>query len=122
MFRYVGAIIIPQATGLTTPVLALFGMLGNALPVTPGGLGVGEAAFDRLFNLAGFAGGASMLLGWRSGMLPLCAVGCLFYVMGVNLSVSTKRIIVNWCARWHRGKERSDEIEQSGPKREASLE
>jgi len=64
MFRYVGAIIIPQATGLTTPVLALFGMLANALPVTPGGLGVGEAAFDRLFNLAGFTGGASMLLGW----------------------------------------------------------
>ena len=95
MFGYTGRILIPQATGLTTPVLALFGMLANALPVTPGGLGVGEAAFDRLFNIAGFAGGATLLLTWRAGLLPLCAIGCLFYVLGV------RRPATNRGPRWN---------------------
>ena len=84
MFRFVGAIFIPQAVGLTTPVLALFGMLANALPITPGGLGVGEVAFDRLFNMAGFAGGALLLLAWRIALLPVCAIGCVFYVTGMK--------------------------------------
>jgi hypothetical protein len=46
---------------LLTPI----GMLANALPLTPGGLGVGEASFDALFRFAGTAGGAEAILSWR---------------------------------------------------------
>jgi hypothetical protein len=88
MFLCVGTILMPQAKGLAIAVLALIGMLANALPITPGGLGVGEAAFDRLFNMAGFIGGAPLLLAWRTGMLPLCAVGCVVYVIGMKRSSS----------------------------------
>ena len=42
-----------------------FGMLANALPVTPGGLGVGEAAFAGLFASVGVSGGAEALIAWR---------------------------------------------------------
>lgn len=84
MFLSTGTVLVPHATGLVTPVLALFGMLANALPITPGGLGVGEVAFNRLFNMAGLTGGAPLLLAWRAGMLPLCVIGCLIYVMGVK--------------------------------------
>jgi glycosyltransferase 2 family protein len=88
MFLCVGTILMPQAKGLTIAVLALIGMLANALPITPGGLGVGEAAFDRLFTLTGLIGGAPLLLAWRTGMLPLCAVGCVVYVIGMKRSSS----------------------------------
>ena len=46
-------------------LLTPFGMLANALPLTPGGLGVGEAAFDALFRYTGTAGGAEAILSWR---------------------------------------------------------
>lgn len=46
-------------------MLTPFGMLANALPLTPGGLGVGEAAFESLFLLAGLTGGAEAILSWR---------------------------------------------------------
>ncbi|MFV1987036.1 MAG: YbhN family protein [Gemmatimonadota bacterium] len=42
-----------------------FGMLANALPITPGGLGVGEAAFAGLFASVGVSGGAEALIAWR---------------------------------------------------------
>jgi len=80
MFIVSGSILIPEAAPLTTSLLALLGMLANALPITPGGLGIGEAAFEGLFLLDGYAGGAQLILAWRLGMLPLCLVGCLLYI------------------------------------------
>ena len=80
MFIVSGSILIPEVAPLTTSLLALLGMLANALPVTPGGLGVGEAAFEGLFLLDGYVGGAQLILAWRLGMLPLCLVGCLLYI------------------------------------------
>jgi hypothetical protein len=60
----------------------LLGLVANALPITPGGLGVGEAAFEGLFRTVGYAGGAHLILAWRAGMLALCCVGCVFYILG----------------------------------------
>ena len=55
------------ATALSWPasLLTPFGMLANALPLTPGGLGVGEAAFEGLFGMAGVVGGAEAIMSWR---------------------------------------------------------
>jgi uncharacterized protein (TIRG00374 family) len=55
-------------------MLTPFGMLANALPLTPGGLGVGEAAFESLFRLAALTGGAEAILSWRvlTTVIDLC--------------------------------------------------
>ena len=58
------------------------GLLANALPITPGGLGVGEAAFDMLFRYLNFSGGAEALLGWRLLMVAAGLLGLFFYLRG----------------------------------------
>jgi uncharacterized membrane protein YbhN (UPF0104 family) len=63
-------------------VLAPLGLVANALPVTPGGLGVGEAAFNRLFLMAGITGGADLLICWRLLMIVLGIIGLVFYLQG----------------------------------------
>lgn len=72
------------ATGsLQMMVLLLpIGLLVNTIPLTPGGLGVGEVAMDRLFGLAGLTGGAAALIGWRLLMLLPASVGLVLYVHG----------------------------------------
>ncbi len=79
-----GRVFMPNAPALTVSLLALLGLLANALPITPGGMGVGEAAFEGLFRLAGYSGGAQLILAWRAGMLALCCVGCAIYMTGVR--------------------------------------
>lgn len=63
-------------------MLLPIGFLINALPLTPGGLGVGEVAMDRLFGAAGLSGGAAVLLSWRLMQLVPAAVGLVLYVQG----------------------------------------
>jgi uncharacterized membrane protein YbhN (UPF0104 family) len=63
-------------------LLMPLGFLANVLPLTPGGLGVGEAAFDTLFSLAGLSGGAETLLGWRLLTLMVGLIGLVFYLQG----------------------------------------
>jgi glycosyltransferase 2 family protein len=63
-------------------LLIPLGFLANSLPLTPGGLGVGEAAFDRLFSMAGLTGGAEALLGWRILMVIMGLPGLFFYLQG----------------------------------------
>lgn len=58
------------ANGASAPswqaaLLTPLGMLANALPLTPGGLGVGEAAFEGLFGMVGVVGGAEAIMSWR---------------------------------------------------------
>lgn len=84
MFLVMGLVLIPKSSSLITALLSLLGMLANALPITPGGLGVGEAAFDGLFSLAGYAGGAQLILAWRLGMIPISMAGGLLYIKGVR--------------------------------------
>lgn len=73
------------AAGGARPAMAFLSILGfmaNSLPITPGGLGVGEAAFDSLFALAGFDGGAEAVIGWRLLTLILAPAGLLLYLRG----------------------------------------
>jgi uncharacterized membrane protein YbhN (UPF0104 family) len=63
-------------------VLIPLGFTANALPFTPGGLGVGEAAFNKLFALAGLTGGAEALLGWRLLTILIGLLGLAFYLQG----------------------------------------
>lgn len=80
-----GTLLLVQATNdngasWSMALLIPFGFIANALPVTPGGLGVGEAAFDQLFQLLGFTGGAIALLGWRVLMLLIGLPGLAIYM------------------------------------------
>lgn len=63
-------------------VVIPIGFAVNVLPVTPGGLGVGEAAFNKLFALAGLTGGAEALLGWRLLTIVISLLGLAYYLQG----------------------------------------
>jgi uncharacterized protein (TIRG00374 family) len=84
MFLGIGTVLMPRLSGIETAVLALLGMLANALPITPGGLGTGELAFDHLFSMVGASGGAQLLVIWRLGGLSLCVIGGLLQMAGVR--------------------------------------
>ena len=72
----------PRGISWRMSVLIPLGHLANALPLTPGGLGVGEAAFDALFAMAGLTGGAEALLGWRLLTILISLLGLIFYLQG----------------------------------------
>lgn len=82
MFIAAGRVFIPGAPGGMISLTALLGMLTNALPITPGGLGVGEAALEGLLRSVGYSGGAQLILAWRAGMLALGCIGFVFYITG----------------------------------------
>ena len=63
------------------------GHIVNSLPLTPGGLGVGETAFSALFNLLGLRGGAEALLCTRIWMAMIGLIGFVFYLHGVSRKV-----------------------------------
>ena len=82
-----GTLLVAQATNPSgfiwqMSMLIPLGFLANSLPLTPGGLGVGEAAFDKLFSMAGLTGGAEALLGWRILMVVMGLPGLFFYLQG----------------------------------------
>ena len=72
----------PASWNPSVLLLAAFGFLANSLPITPGGLGVGEAAFAQLFALSGVSGGAEAMLGWRLLLLGQALAGLALYVYG----------------------------------------
>ena len=63
------------------------GHIVNSLPLTPGGLGVGETAFSALFNLLGIRGGAEALLCTRIWVTMIGLIGFVFYLHGVSRKV-----------------------------------
>lgn len=63
-------------------ILIPLGFLANSLPVTPGGIGVGEVALDKLFGLFGLQGGAEILLSWRLIMVLTGILGLVYYLKG----------------------------------------
>jgi hypothetical protein len=80
-----GAIGLALGFDVMQPALAVavpLGLVANALPITPGGLGVGEVAFHRLFSELGMPGGAELLVGWRLCMVTMALVGGALYVRG----------------------------------------
>lgn len=72
----------PNGFAWQMTLLAPLGFLANTLPLTPGGLGVGETAFDALFAIGGIAGGAQVLLGWRLLFMMPGLLGLGFYLQG----------------------------------------
>ncbi|MFY9688961.1 MAG: lysylphosphatidylglycerol synthase domain-containing protein, partial [Candidatus Acidiferrales bacterium] len=77
----------PSSFALRVFLVAPMGYIANSLPLTPGGLGVGEEAFNSLFKLMGLGGGADVLLGWRVWSLPVSIVGLVCYLRGLGRSV-----------------------------------
>ena len=63
------------------------GDVANSLPITPGGLGVGEAAFNGLFRVAGLSGGAEALLCWRIWRAMVGVAGLAIYLRGMRRDV-----------------------------------
>lgn len=55
-----------------------FGLLANAIPISPGGLGVGEQSFEFLYKLVGGANGASSFLASRLFLYSPAMIGGLF--------------------------------------------
>lgn len=60
-------------------MLLPMGWVTNALPVSPGGLGVGEMAQEELFKLAGLSGGATVSLTWRAVAIIMSLPGAWYY-------------------------------------------
>jgi len=54
-------------------------LLINLIPITPGGLGVGEAAAFALYNMAGFEGGGEIFLLFHAYLFINSALGAPFY-------------------------------------------
>ena len=69
-------------------LVAPIGHLVNSLPLTPGGLGVGETAFAALFAITGIRGGAETLLCWRLWNALIGLVGLVVYFFGMGRTVS----------------------------------
>jgi len=69
-------------------VIVPIGMVVNTIPLTPGGLGVGEAAFAVLFGMAGLAGGPAVLVSWRLISVLVGLPGLMFYLQGKKRFVS----------------------------------
>lgn len=86
VFTVLGWTLFTQSFFPVPAFISMLGMFANAVSITPGGLGVGEAAFDRLFAEAGLRGGAAMMIIWRAGMLPLCLLGIAFYLGGLGVN------------------------------------
>ena len=71
------------------------GHIVNSLPLTPGGLGVGETAFNALFNLTGLHGGAEALLCSRVWMALVALLGFAFYMRGVRRKVFDEGAVID---------------------------
>jgi uncharacterized membrane protein YbhN (UPF0104 family) len=81
-FVVVASRAMPAAPVAEVCLLGLLGMLANAVPLTPAGVGVGEAAFAGLFALAGYGGGSQLMLAWRLGSLQLALAGGVLWLAG----------------------------------------
>ncbi|HEX6316740.1 MAG TPA: lysylphosphatidylglycerol synthase transmembrane domain-containing protein [Gemmatimonadaceae bacterium] len=91
-FAISARLLMPEANPLLAPSLAFIGLIVNAIPLTPSGIGVGEAAFETLFRLHGVPGGARLLLCLRIAQLALAVVGAVLYLhRGVRSGVPDSR-------------------------------
>jgi len=57
------------------------GIMTTALPIAPGGLGVGHVAFDKLFSMAGLTGGANVFNVLVLSQLCLNLIGFVPYLL-----------------------------------------
>ncbi|MFQ5698643.1 MAG: YbhN family protein [Myxococcota bacterium] len=75
-------IVVPGGVRPEMALLVPIGFVANTLPLTPGGLGVGEVAFGRLFEGVGLTGGVEVMLAWRVMLIAAAALGLTFYLDG----------------------------------------
>jgi len=80
------ALLILNPGGLSSKLALVvpLGTVANSLPLTPGGLGVGEAAFNKVFALAGLSLGAETLVCSRIWKAIAAIPGLLIYLRGVG--------------------------------------
>jgi uncharacterized protein (TIRG00374 family) len=71
------------------------GEIANCLPLTPGGLGVGEAAFHSLFLMSGLEGGVEALLCWRIWRALVGLIGLGVYLGGLGRVVFAPPVDAN---------------------------
>jgi hypothetical protein len=79
---YIGRVLYGDTAfdpALLAPIFP-FGILVTALPLAPGGLGVGHAAFDRLFSMVGLPGGANVFNVYVLTQLILNLIGVIPYL------------------------------------------
>ena len=57
------------------------GIMTTAIPIAPGGLGVGHVAFEKLFGLAGWEGGANVFNVLILGQLAMHLLGVVPYLL-----------------------------------------
>ena len=76
--------VAPSSWAASMCLVVPIGHIMNSLPLTPSGLGVGEAAFNALFNLAGLRGGAEALLCSRIWVALVGLVGFVYYLRGIR--------------------------------------
>ena len=74
----------PLSFSTRLALVAPIGHLVNSLPLTPGGIGVGETAFNTLFKLTGISGGAEALLCVRLWNIFMGLLGLLVYLFGMR--------------------------------------
>jgi hypothetical protein len=84
-----GHVATPEVPFLPLALLTLLGMIANVLPLTPGGLGVGEAAIDHLFGVVGYGPGSPIIVAWRLCQIPILAIGCVLYIVGKKGDLTT---------------------------------
>ena len=84
----IGLAMSPGGIAWRMSFLIPLGDVANSVPLTPGGLGVGEAAFGALFSLGGLTRGADILLGWRLVTVLVGLLGLLYYLQGLRRCVS----------------------------------
>jgi glycosyltransferase 2 family protein len=80
-------ILHPASMTMKMCIIIPLGDVANSLPLTPGGLGVGEAAYNALFRLAGLEGGADVLLCWRIWRAAVGLIGLALYLGGIGRTV-----------------------------------
>ena len=85
-------IMTPSALEMKMCLVIPMGYVANSLPLTPGGLGVGEAAFNALFDITGLHGGAEALLCWRIWSALVGILGLIFYLRGLRCSITKKTV------------------------------
>lgn len=83
------AVLAVSPSGLAMKMFLVIpiGHIVNSLPLTPGGLGVGEAAFNALFEITGLHAGAEALLCWRIWTALVSILGLVFYLRGLRRCV-----------------------------------
>jgi uncharacterized protein (TIRG00374 family) len=77
----------PASFSMKMALVVPLGDLANNLPITPGGLGVGESAYNALFRAVGLEGGAEALLCWRIWRAAVGLIGLFLYLRGPGRAV-----------------------------------